>query len=129
MERAVARYRESDVTTASPGEVLIKLLDHARRNTQLAIKAVDERRLADKGVAIGKALAILGELSSSFDEAKAPEVAVSVRVLYQFIRDKLLEGTSALTVEPLNDALRIIEHLRETWVQAVLKARSEGAAV
>lgn len=129
MQRAVARYREADVNTATSGDVLIKLLDHARRNTQLAIEAVAERRLADKGVAIGKALAIIGELSSAFDDEMAPEVAANVRALYQFVRDRLLEGTSALTVEPLNDALVIIDRLRETWFEAVLRARSEGVAV
>lgn len=129
MYGSISRYRQNDVVQASPGELLLKLLDAAEKNTRLAIEAVEGGRTAEKGVAVGKALSIVGELSASFDVEQAPEVGESVRALYQFVQDKLLEGSAKLEVKPLRDALQVIRRIRETWAEAVSQARKEGASV
>ncbi len=129
MYGSISRYRQNEIVQASPGELLLKLFDAADKNTRLAIEAVRNNRPAEKGVAVGKALSIIGELSAVFDVEKAPEIGQNVRALYQFVQDKLLEGSGKLDVEPLEEAARVIERLRATWAEAVEHARKEGVAV
>lgn len=126
---ALNRYRQNDVVSQKPGDLLLRLLDVAGQQMALAKSAVEGRDYAQKGKAIDRALQIIGELSAVFDEEQAPETASRVRGLYGFIRERLLQGSISLDTTKLDDAASTLQTVRSIWAEAVAKARDEGYAV
>jgi flagellin-specific chaperone FliS len=49
------------------------------------------------------------------------ELHANLSGLYGFIYRRLVEGNVKRSIEPVGEALKILRHLRETWLQAVEK--------
>ena len=86
------RYQAVQVRTSSRSEVcamlfkgLMRFLDEAR----VAIEAGDRGRAGDR---IGRAHAILANLSSTLDHGPMPELAANLDALYQFSMGRITEA-------------------------------------
>ncbi len=120
----IARYNQNEVATADPGGILIALFDAAIRYGNEANQALKDGKIAAKGQAIGRMLAIVGELESTLDRDKAPELCDNLTRLYQYLRDRLQVASAKLDVKALDEVQKHLRELRETWAQAVTIART-----
>jgi len=110
------QYRNNQILTASPEQLLIMLYDGAIRFVRQARFAIAENRLADKAKAISKAVAIVTEFSNTLDHEIGGEIALDLSRLYDFVSRELA------TVNARNDAARLDP------VEKVLMALREGFA-
>jgi flagellar protein FliS len=108
---------ESEVMSASPVG-LVQMLCHG------ALDAVKEARgylrtgeIAKRSRRIGKAEAILTELSVSLDRTKGGEIAAQLVDLYSYILRRLAEANFRQTDEPLAEAERLLATLTDAWDQ------------
>lgn len=119
---AAAKYRGVQVATCSPIQLLVMLYDGVLRFIGEADDAMGKKDRARAGERIGKALAILEELSATLDVEQAPELCSTLLGLYTFSRAHLLEANLHQDNARLADVVAVMTPLREAF------ALSAGAA-
>src|SRR5262245_27043909 len=116
MSVAVARkYRASHIESASPGQILLALYDGCLRLCKTAQLHIEEGDVAAKGVAIGRASAILGELRSTLDHKVAPELCDQLDRLYLFFQEQLSLANIRMDPAPIAPVVKIMGELRGAW--------------
>jgi flagellar secretion chaperone FliS len=129
MLTGLERYKSVQIKTSSPGEVLMMLFDGMFKFIDEAIDALGRDDRARAGERIGRAHAILTELSASLNRAAAPELCENLEAVYFFSMSKLLEANLHRDVSRLEDVKRILEPVRDGFRIAVVESsRERGAA-
>ena len=105
---AIHRYKSVQVTTCSPGELLLLLYGGLFR---FLGEAAGER--------IGRSHEILGELAASLSASVAPELCANLEGLYLFCMGRIVEANLHQDAARVDDVIRILSHLREAWTTAV----------
>lgn len=119
-KRQLAAYRSSldiEVETASPHKLILLLFDGALSAIRQARLLMGNReRIADKGILIGKAIAIVEEgLRMGVDMGKGGELAANLDALYAYCGQRLLEANLHNDVQALDEVERLLCELREAW--------------
>ena len=117
------RYQEMEILTASPEGLVAKLYEGALRHCRAAARHDAEGRIAERGRAIAKALAIVRELQNSLDHERGGEISRNLDALYLFVSDRLLEAGLAGGSSALEEAGSVLGELHGAWQQV---ARSGG---
>lgn len=125
MSNPYQKYKTTSVQSASKEKILLMLYEGAIKFTKLAIKAAEEKKIADRGYNIGRAYDIIMELNNTLDHKVGGEIAMRLEQLYMFIMDQYTKANISGKPEPLRDALKIIENLHEGWKGAVEKIKKE----
>ena len=128
-DHTVNRYRENQIMTASREQILLALYDGAIRFAQQACDAIAARDPAAKGKAIGRAIAIVGELNGTLDHGKAPELCANLSSIYNYMLARLNEGSAKMQTAPIEEVIGHLQGLRETWQKAIFASAHEQPAV
>jgi flagellar protein FliS len=119
MKNAYQKYKTTSVTSASKEKILLMLYEGAVKFTKRAIKACEDKNIAERGLNIGKAFDIVMELNNSLDHKVGGEIAKNLEQLYMYISDQLTKANISGEAAPLKDVLGILETLYGAWVKAV----------
>lgn len=125
----ITTYANNEVNTANRLQLLIMLYDSAVRFMNLAKDAISSENLAQRGVYISKAMAIISEFKSTLDHRPNPELAANLDRLYNFINSRLLQANLRNDPVLIDEALKITNILREAWVELSNKASTENASL
>ncbi|MFK7871670.1 MAG: flagellar export chaperone FliS [Oligoflexales bacterium] len=126
MSNPYQQYQKTAVTTASREKVLIMLYEGAIRFIKQACTALDEKRIADKGMYISKATAIVSELMATLDFKVGGDLAVDLENLYVFMIDKLIEGNIHNRRECLEHVESLLQTLLVAWKDVIENPREDG---
>lgn len=127
MKNAYQKYKTQSIQTASKEKLLLMLYEGAIRFIKQAIKATEEKNIAERGYNIGKAFDIIMELNNTLDHKVGGDIARNLEQLYMFIMEQFTKANISGTTEPLQASLKILENLYEGWVQAVEKIKKDEA--
>lgn len=119
MSYGAKQYKQTAVTTASRGQVLIMLYEACIRNVKKAAVALEKGDLNEKGIYIGKAHDIINELSSSLNFEVGGDIARELERLYNFMVEQLILANAENKVESLKTVNQLLENLLEGWRGAV----------
>jgi flagellar protein FliS len=97
------------------------LLDGAIRYCNRAIEAIEARDIEQSYFALDKAQRIALQLSAGLKREANPKIVDQMTALYQFIYNRLVDANMSRSREPVDDALRILHHQRETWAVLIDK--------
>lgn len=127
MKPPVKQYQESQILTAPKEELLLMLLDGAARFAEQGRAKMLEKRYDESCKLFIRAQRIVIELITSLD-AKVIEKPVYDNLvgLYYFVYWRLIRANTNHDEKLIDEALRILQHLRETWSQAIDKSRKEA---
>ena len=114
--RGINSYRQTEVQSRTPLELVVMLYDGALRFTRDAREAMVRRDIRARQQKISRALEIVSELQSTLDLESGGELALQLDQLYEFIRDRLIEASLKQDLRPLDEAHRVLTTLREGWV-------------
>ena len=108
--KAFKAYQQTNVTTAKPDKILLMLYEGCIKFVRVAKVKLQERKIAEKGKNISKALAIVSELINTLDHEVGGQLARDLEALYMFMMDKLIEANLHNKIEDLEHkkSLRII---------------------
>jgi flagellar protein FliS len=118
------KYRQSSVSTSSPGQLLIMLYDGAIRFIRGGIEGIQEQDISKTNTLLNKAQAIVSELMMTLDHSYA--ISQNLASLYEYINRQLIQANIKKEVAPAEEALGYLLELREAWVQAIKQVGSEG---
>lgn len=111
-----ARYRQTQVETAGPLDLIIMMYDGAIRFVNQAKKALAEKEFVPANKALQRAQDIIGELNINLNP-EAGEIAANLRNLYVFINQRLIEANVKKNGEILDDVLKLLTTMRSSWTE------------
>ncbi|MBI4686995.1 MAG: flagellar export chaperone FliS [Nitrospirae bacterium] len=123
-------YRSAEINTSDRVKIISLLYDGAINFIKMAMSRMEEKDIAGKGLYIGKATSIIAELSSSLNMEEGGEVSQNLRRLYDFVLDRLLIANLRNEMEALENAEKVLQHLRDGWkeMERKLSTASAGAS-
>lgn len=121
------QYKQTAITTANRGQLLIMLYEGAIRHLKRATDCINSGDLDGKGVAIGKAHDIINELLNTLDFKVGGQVAVDLERLYSFMTDQLIKANLENQIEPIDHVRKLMEELLVGWREAVEKVNKGEA--
>lgn len=122
MNNAANSYKNSKVMTATPAELTLMLYDGAVKFCNIALMALEKNDYEKVNENIVKAENIITEFRSTLD-FKYP-VANDFEVVYDYIYRRLVDANFKKDPEILEEALKYIKEMRETW-QEVMRINKE----
>ncbi len=108
-------YKKLQVDTASPISLVVMLYDRAIVLLNKAKDEISEKQYEAKGHTLDKVSDIIFELLTTLDKDKGGEIASSLANLYNFILREITNANSKLDTKPLDNAIKILSELRESW--------------
>ena len=119
MLKTSQRYQSVQITTASPGELLVTVFDGLIRFLNVARMGLANGKRAQAGEAIGKAHAILTELSVSLDHNHAPDLCANLTALYEFSMGRLTQANLKNDPTKIDEVIRVLAPIREAFTTVV----------
>ncbi len=117
-------YRQTEVQSRSPLELVTLLYDGATQALAQARSAIADRNGDAKREAIAQALEVVCELQNVLNVEDGGEIAASLDALYSFVNGRLIDANLQDDVNAIDEAARVLAPLREAWAQL---ARSTAA--
>lgn len=112
---AATHYRQTQVLTASGVQLIVLLYDSAIQAIELASDGIVRRHQPDKARFLGRAVAIVGELSSVLDFERGGEIATSLYRLYDYMLSEFTQANLRNDARHLDGPLRCLKELRGAW--------------
>lgn len=125
---ALNEYRASATATASRERILIMLFDGAVNFTTAASEHLAKNNLPAKGVYISKAQAIINELHATLNHEVGGELSKRLEQLYLYLGYELTRANIHNDQNALANAMRVLDVLRQSFVEAVASLKSDQQA-
>jgi flagellar secretion chaperone FliS len=125
-QKTLKNYRNTEILTANREAILLMLYEGAVRFLKQAIQATEAKDIPEKSRLIGRVQDIINELKATLNHKDCGELAESLRALYDFITDRLVEGTKENNVNKLKEALVVLTTLHNAWHQAIASLKKES---
>ncbi len=113
-----SQYQHNQLMTASPAKLLLAAYDGAIRFCRIGLEKMRERRFDEQSTNINKALAIVCELLSTLNESIEPQLVARLKSIYTYVIEKLAHANLACDEASIQEAIKILSDLRETWAKA-----------
>lgn len=121
---ALNQYKQNTVLSATPEELTLMLLDGAIKFINIGKYSIGKNDISKAHEALLRAQDIVWELNASLNMDY--EISNNLKSIYDFIIERLIDGNVSKEIKPLDEALELLQELRDTWKEAmksVKKAR------
>jgi flagellar protein FliS len=122
---ASKQYLKNAVMTASSEQLHLMLLDGAIRFALHGLEAIKADNIEEMFNALERAQRIVLELSNGLRREANPELVDRMTALFAFIYRRLVDANMQRETPPVEDALRILRHQRETWALLIEKIKKD----
>lgn len=128
------KYKQTAILSATREQILLMLYEGAIKFTKLAVQAIDENKIAERGQNILKAYDIVAELQVSLDHSVGGDLPKQLDQLYVFILEQYTKANIKGDKESLLSCIKILENLYDGWKQIINNqnttktGNNEGAA-
>ncbi|MST73804.1 flagellar export chaperone FliS [Roseburia sp. MUC/MUC-530-WT-4D] len=118
-----AAYANNKIMTASPAELTLMLYDGAIKFCNIAISAIEEENVQKAHTNIIKVERIIEEFQATLDH-KYP-VAKDFDEVYNYLMIRLREANMKKDKEILEEVLKHLRTMRDTWKEVMRTAHSK----
>jgi len=108
-------YRQTQIQSRTPLELVVMLYDGALRHAATAREAIERNDIAARRDAVAKVLAIVGELQNTLDMERGGEVAESLDRLYAYVTERFMTASFQRDPAVVQQAITVLETLRDGW--------------
>lgn len=113
----VFHYRETQIKTASQGQLIVLLYDGLVRFLDIALENLPAKKYDLVNENLLKAQDIITELSVSLN-MEAGDFSKKLFNIYSFLNMKIIEGNLNKDPQPLQFVKKMAAELRDAWAQA-----------
>jgi flagellar protein FliS len=124
MSLSTSTYRNVDLGTASPRQLLLRVYDSGIANLAEAEAAFHAG--APAGENLDRVRSVVAALMSALD-FETGEIAHNLLRLYLFVLDRVYESQIQKKDRSLREARRVLETLRDAWRQVPAEQAREAA--
>ncbi len=118
-------YLRNAVMTATPEQLHLMLYDGAIRFATQARDALQAKRYDVSYDRLSRAQKIVLEMQNALRPEVNAQICAQMASLYEFVYRKLVDANIQREIAPIDDALKILHHQRETWMMVIEKVRKE----
>lgn len=129
MHDGINQYRRTQVLTASDIQLIVLLYDGALQSLELAREGILTNNYVDKARFLGRAVAIVTELSNVLDMEQGKDIARALRRLYDYMLDEFTQANLRHSARHLDGPIRCLSTLREGWHTIAQQGAMAGTAV
>ena len=115
MHKAANAYMQTQVTTTTPGHLVVMLYDGAITFLEQAKEEILARNYAKKGILISQALDIIAELDGSLNTEKGGEIAQNLHKLYIYCNTRLLQANLKMDTGLVDEVIGILSAFRSAF--------------
>lgn len=119
-------YKMQQIMTASPEQLTLMLYNGALRFVEESIQALENKDYPKSHERNLRAQDIVREFMATLDMKL--EISRTWLPLYDYIQFRLIQGNLKKDTEQLAEARSLLREMRDTWVEAMKKARQEKPA-
>ncbi len=119
-------YRQTEVQSRTPLELVVMLYEGALRFLDVALAAIHRNDIPARRDALDRVLAIVSELQSTLNVDRGGDLAASLDDLYGFMTRRLMDAAMKNDAAPLDEVRRLLETLRDGW-QVIAAQEATGA--
>jgi flagellar secretion chaperone FliS len=123
-----ARYREADLVSATPGQLVVKLFDKMLLTLRRARAAAAARQIEERCESLILVIDMLTELRASLDHEQGGEIAAQLDALYGFMLREVAEANRLQSVEKIDVVVNMAGELRAAFAGAVQQLAAPAAA-
>ena len=123
-QNRMSEYQRNAILTASPAELTLMLYEGAIKFCNIAKMAIEKGDIQKAHDNIMRAQRVITEFRATLDH-KYPVWEDFERV-YDYIYRKLVEANMHKDLVPLEEALKYIREMRDTWKEVMRLAGSSG---
>jgi flagellar secretion chaperone FliS len=116
-----AKYKTVQVSTCSPAQLVLLLLEGAIRFAAEADTAIAAGDRARAGERIGRCHAVLEELAAGLDMTDTTGLCDNLLGVYSFAMRRLIDANLKQDREILAEVPRVVRPIREAWAQLLGK--------
>jgi len=120
------RYFEQQILSAEPLELVRLLYRRAIACVREAREHVKSENIPERCRAISRAYEALSELVSSLRAETAPDLVRSLREIYCYMQQRLLDANFQQSDPPLAETLGLLSTLAEAWDQIASVGHTDG---
>ena len=117
-------YKNNSIQTSSPAELTLMLYDGCIKFCNIALGALEKNDIQKANTNILKAEKIIMEFRSTLD-FKYP-VAQDFERVYDWIYRRMIEANIKKDTAILEDALRLVREMRDTWKEVMRLSRVQS---
>jgi flagellar protein FliS len=115
LSQGANQYRQTQVLTTSGVQLIVLLYDSAIQSLELAREGMSQNNYQDQARFLGRAVAIVTELSNVLDFERGGDIAKSLFRLYDYMLAEILQANLRNNPHRLAGPLRCLNTLREAW--------------
>lgn len=121
-KQGYAAYANNKIMTATPGELTLMLYEGAIKFCNVAVVAIEKGDVEKAHQNIMKVEAIIEEFQVTLDRKYA--VAEDFDNVYKYLQQRLIEANLKKDKEILEEVLKHLRTMRDTWKEVMKKATS-----
>ncbi len=110
-------YLETKVMTAPAQQLHLMVLDAAIRYARLGMQSLAEQNLERSHEQLNRSREFVSELIGGLNPEQAPEMVHNLTQLFSFVYRNLAMADLERNPKRIEDAIRILETHRETWLE------------
>lgn len=122
------QYKKNQIETATPEQILILLYDGAIQYLNRAKVALNEQNVAQFHSNVLSCEKIIMEFMNTLDMKRDVKLAQNLYQLYDYLYNTLVKAGVSQNVDDINEVLKHLTGLRETWQKAIEIANAEKGA-
>lgn len=126
MNQYVNQYKKTAVNTASKEQILLMLYDGAIKFLHKAKLAFETNDIEQIHNNITRAERIITEFQSTLDMENGGRFAQELYSLYEYLNNRLFMANMKKRTDYIDEVLKHLTELRDTWREAILKFKAEG---
>ncbi len=121
---AIAAYKETNIKTASPGNLILMLYAEGLKQINFAIEKMNVEKIPAANIEkinnhIIKAQEVITELMASLDMEAGGEIAQNLLSIYSYFNQQLLTANLKKDYKPLMDIKIMMEELQDVWKKII----------
>lgn len=120
------RFKTDAISSAPPEELTLMLYDGALKFANIALIGIEKKDYEKVNNNCQKIRAIIRELQSTLNFKY--EIANTFNDYYEFILRRLSVANIKKDKEVMEEIIKLLRSIRDTWKEAMKKARAEKAA-
>jgi len=126
LPNAYNSYANNRVLTASPAQLTLMLYEGAIKFCNIALAAIEEKDYAKANLNLQKAQRIIDEFRATLN-FKYP-VAKDFDNVYRYINDRLIEANITKDTVIVEEVLKHLRTMRDTWEEVMRRAKTKDRA-
>jgi flagellar protein FliS len=123
-----ARYRDAELASASPGQLVVMLFDKILLTLRRARVAAEARKVEERVELLLKANEMIAELKLSLDFEQGGAIAQNLDALYAWSMRAVFEASRTGDAAKIDPVVRVMSELRDAFAQIVGGAPAAPAA-